>query len=247
VIAVRNGLRPRPGLQDEQIPRPASPSESFYASYGKRVFDLVASAAGLALLLPLFAVVAALIRLDTPGPVFFRQLRVGRHGRPFRIFKFRSMVTAAETVGPAVTTRADGRITRMGGLLRRTKVDELPQLLNVLLGDMSLVGPRPEVPQFVAFYSESQRAVLLSMRPGMTDYAAIAFSDESSLLGGDGDPVEIYRTRIMPRKFALYEYYGQRITFANDLSLVLQTLSFMITRRPPAWAVHLASRDNPIP
>jgi lipopolysaccharide/colanic/teichoic acid biosynthesis glycosyltransferase len=247
VDAVRDSLRLRPDLMDEEIHRPALPIESFYVSYGKRAFDLVASGAGLVVLLPLFVVVAVLIKLDTPGPVFFRQVRVGRHGRPFRIFKFRSMVAAAETSGPAVTTRADGRVTRTGGPLRRTKIDELPQLLNVLLGDMSLVGPRPEVPEFVAFYSESQCAVLLSMRPGMTDYAAIAFSDESSLLGGDGDPVEIYRTRIMPGKFALYEYYGQRVTFANDLSLILQTLSLMITRRPPAWAARVASRDDAVP
>jgi lipopolysaccharide/colanic/teichoic acid biosynthesis glycosyltransferase len=247
VDAVRDGLQPRPGLLGEEIPRPALPSHSFYVSFGKRVFDLVASAAGLVVLLPLFVIVATLIKLDTPGPVFFTQVRVGRHGAPFRIFKFRSMVTAAETAGPAVTTRADGRITRMGGLLRRTKVDELPQLLNVFLGDMSLVGPRPEVPQFVAFYSDSQRAVLLSMQPGMTDYAAIAFFDESSLLGEDGDPVEIYRTGVIPKKFALYEYYGKRITFANDLWLVLQTLSLMVTRRPPTWAARLASRNEPIP
>lgn len=199
----------------------------------KRALDVAGSALGLVILLPLFPVVALAIKLDSPGPVFFRQERSGRHGHPFRIYKFRSMTVAAS--GSALTVRADKRVTRIGAFLRRTKLDELPQLINVLSGDMSLVGPRPEVPEFMRYYAPEQRAVILSMRPGMTDYAAILFRDESALLDSDEDPVSFYRHRIMPIKFTHYERYSREIGVLNDLRIILATVSLLGTGEVPRW------------
>jgi lipopolysaccharide/colanic/teichoic acid biosynthesis glycosyltransferase len=201
----------------------------------KRALDIVGAVVGLFLLLPIFVVVAVAIKVDSRGPVFFRQERVGYRGRSFRIFKFRSMCVGAAKVGTALTVRADKRVTRVGTLLRKSKIDELPQLLNVLAGSMSLVGPRPEVPQFMKFYTPEQRAIITSMRPGMTDYAALHFSDESSLLNPDGDPVEIYRRQIMPLKFAYYERYSRDIGVLNDLRMVLATIILLMLGRPPRW------------
>src|SRR5262249_26299869 len=177
----------------------------------KRAVDIAGSAFGLLFLLPVFIIVAIVIKFDGPGPVFFRQERVGLGGRSFRIFKFRSMVVGAARTGTALTVRADTRITRTGQFLRKSKLDELPQLINVLAGDMSIVGPRPEVPELMKFYTPYQRAIILSMRPGITDYAAMLFRDESSLLDGQRDPVEVYRREIMPAKFSHYERYSREI------------------------------------
>jgi lipopolysaccharide/colanic/teichoic acid biosynthesis glycosyltransferase len=201
----------------------------------KRMLDIVGSALGLLLLAPVLPLIAIVIKLDSPGPIFFRQERVGRGGRSFRIFKFRSMVVGAARTGRALTVRGDPRITRMGMLLRRSKLDELPQLINVLAGDMSIVGPRPEVPEFMKFYTPDQRALMLSMRPGITDYAAILFRDESSLLDGDSDPIEVYRDRIMPIKFAFYERYSRQIGVVNDLRIILATILLLIVGRLPLW------------
>ncbi|MEP6840660.1 MAG: sugar transferase, partial [Bradyrhizobium sp.] len=186
--------------------------------------DVVGSAAGLILLSPLFLFVSIAIRRETPGPAFFRQTRVGLRGRPFLIYKFRSMGVSAAANGSALTVSADKRITRVGAFLRKTKIDELPQFINVLAGDMSLVGPRPEVPEFVEFYSPEQRAILLSMRPGMTDYAAILFRDESALLEQDHDPIAVYRYKIMPIKFDYYQRYSREIGVFNDLRIILATV-----------------------
>jgi lipopolysaccharide/colanic/teichoic acid biosynthesis glycosyltransferase len=212
---------------------PASPT--YLTMAAKRTLDVVASALGLLVLSPVFAVVAAIIKLDSPGPVFFRQTRVGRGGRPFRIYKFRSMVADAERAGTALTVRADPRITRVGGFIRRSKLDELPQLVNVLVGDMSIVGPRPEVPEYMQFYTPDQRAVLIAMRPGITDYAAILFRDESSLLDGERDPVDVYRRVIMPAKFACYERYSREIGVLNDLRVLVATALVLVTGRVPRW------------
>jgi lipopolysaccharide/colanic/teichoic acid biosynthesis glycosyltransferase len=201
----------------------------------KRPFDIAGSALGLVLLSPLFLVIAIVIKLDSPGPVFFRQERVGKGGRLFRIFKFRSMIADASHRGTALTVRADRRITRVGEFLRRSKLDELPQLMNVLAGDMSLVGPRPEVPEFMAFYTAEQRAIITSMRPGITDYAAILFRDESSLLDQSGDPVDIYRREIMPLKFVYYERYSREIEILNDLRIILATMILLAVGRLPRW------------
>jgi lipopolysaccharide/colanic/teichoic acid biosynthesis glycosyltransferase len=212
---------------------PASPSYKTMAV--KRMLDVVGSALGLLLLLPALAIIAVIIKLDSPGPVFFRQERVGLGGRSFRIFKFRSMKVGAARAGTALTVRGDTRITRVGMLLRSSKLDELPQLINVLVGDMSLVGPRPEVPEFMKFYTPDQRAIMHSMRPGITDYAAILFRDESSLLDGARDPVEIYRQEIMPAKFAHYERYSREIGMLNDLRIILATILLLVTGRVPHW------------
>jgi lipopolysaccharide/colanic/teichoic acid biosynthesis glycosyltransferase len=213
----------------------------------KRILDVVGSALGLLLLLPVLAVVAVIIKLDSPGPIFFRQERIGRGGRSFRIFKFRSMVIGAARNGPALTVRADTRITRVGIFLRRSKLDELPQLINVLAGDMSIVGPRPEVPEFMKFYAPDQRAIILSMRPGITDYAAILFRDESSLLDPNSDPVEVYRHRIMPIKFAYYERYSREIGVLNDLRTILATILLLVVGRvPPRLGIECKLQPPPL-
>src|SRR5690348_4354192 len=215
------------------LPGPAA--TSWATRTAKRSIDIVGSAAGLTLLLPFLIAIAFMIKLDSPGPVLFRQQRVGRNGRPFRIFKFRSMVSDASRAGRALTVRADPRITRIGAFLRRTKLDELPQLLNVLVGDMSIVGPRPEVPEFMHFYTPEQRAIMISMRPGLTDYAAILFRDESSLLDRERNPIDVYRYEIMPLKFAHYERYSHEIGVFNDLRIVLATILLLILGRAPSW------------
>jgi len=199
----------------------------------KRILDIVGSALGLLLLLPVLVIVAVAIKLDSPGPIFFRQERVGLRGCWFRIFKFRSMVVGAARAGTAITVRGDSRITRVGKFLRSSKLDELPQLINVLAGDMSIVGPRPEVPEFIKFYTPDQRAIILSMRPGITDYAAILFRDESSLLDRERDPIDVYRHEIMPVKFAYYERYSREIGVLNDLRIILATMLLLIVGRVP--------------
>ena len=201
----------------------------------KRAVDVVGSALGLALLLPLFVTVAIAIKLDSPGPIFFRQERVGQGGRSFRIFKFRSMVVGTTGPGRALTVRGDKRVTRLGKFLRQSKIDELPQLINVLVGSMSIVGPRPDVPEFIAFCTPEDRSTILSMRPGMTDYAAILFRDESSLLDQDNDPIELYRHQILPVKCALYKRYHREMGTLNDLRLVLATIMLLVTGRLPKW------------
>jgi lipopolysaccharide/colanic/teichoic acid biosynthesis glycosyltransferase len=199
----------------------------------KRALDLAGATFGLVVLSPLFVAIAIAIRIETKGPAFFRQTRVGLHGRPFRIYKFRSMTTGAEARGTALTVHADNRITRVGAFLRRTKLDELPQLINVLEGDMSLVGPRPEVPEFVAFYAPEQRAIFLSMRPGMTDYAAILFRDESAMLDSDRDHIAVYRYQIMPVKFGHYERYSHDIGLGTDLRIIVATIMLLAVGHVP--------------
>jgi len=199
----------------------------------KRAIDIVSSALGLIFLSPVLLLIALAIRMETPGPAFFRQTRVGLNGHPFKIYKFRSMKVAKAPRCAPLTVRADKRVTRLGALLRRTKIDELPQLINVLAGDMSLVGPRPEVPEFMEFFSPAQRAVLLSMRPGMTDYAAILFCNESELLDQDKDPVSIYRYKILPIKFDYYERYSHEVGAITDLRIILATISLLVTGHIP--------------
>jgi len=217
-------------MPPEDSPTP-HPSRRTVAA--KRLFDVVASALGLILVSPLTVIIAIAIKLDSPGPIFFRQERVGWKGRSFRVIKFRSMVDGACRVGTALTVCADSRITRVGHFLRKHKLDELPQLLNVLAGEMSMVGPRPEVPEFMKFYTAAQRTIILSMRPGITDYAAILFHDESCLLDRDADPIETYRRKIMPIKFAHYERYSRVISVRTDLSILAATLLLLVTGRVP--------------
>lgn len=201
----------------------------------KRGMDILGAGLGLLILLPVMAVIAIAIKIDSPGPALFRQIRVGQGGRLFRICKFRTMVVGAARAGTALTVHADKRITRFGSFLRRSKLDELPQLFNVLMGDMSIVGPRPEVPEFMAFYSPAQRDVMLSMRPGVTDYAAILFRDENSMLDQARDPVEVYRHEIMPIKFIYYDRYSREIGVLNDLRIVAATVLLLAAGRAPGW------------
>ena len=199
----------------------------------KRVFDIVCSLVGLILLSPLFLVVAALIKFDSPGPVFYRGMRVGQNARPFRIVKFRTMVPESAGRGPAITASSDPRVTRIGRLLRRTKVDELPQLINVLTGAMSLVGPRPEDPAFVAHYSAQQRQ-LLSIRPGITSPGSLSYRDEEAMLKQDTWE-KTYREEVLPRKLAIELDYFARQSLARDVGIILQTLwALLPTHRKPA-------------
>ena len=189
----------------------------------RRAFDLLAAALGLLVLAPLFALVAVAIRATSPGEVFFRQERVGRDGRPFRIFKFRTMRRNAEAQGGQLTVAGDARVTPVGALLRRHKIDELPQLINVIRGEMSLVGPRPEVPRYVAHYDERERRVL-RVRPGITDPASIAFRDENDLLAASDDPEATYLREVMPKKLAMNLAYLERRNLGSDVAVILRTL-----------------------
>jgi len=189
----------------------------------KRAVDLVAAALGLLLIWPVFAVVAVAIAFDSSGPVFFRQERVGAGGRLFRIWKFRTMVTNAERSGGQLTVGDDPRITRVGRWLRRTKLDELPQLLNVLCGEMCLVGPRPEVPRYVSFYGAAERRVL-SLTPGITDPASLAYFDEQKQLAAETEPERVYVERIMPAKIRLNLAYAERASMWSDLHVIGATL-----------------------
>lgn len=190
----------------------------------KRLFDLFFSSLGLVVLSPLFLIVALWVKLDSPGPVFFRQIRVGRYEKPFRIYKFRTMVDDAEKRGSQITVRSDRRVTKAGAFLRKTKIDELPQLINVVKGEMSLVGPRPEVPKYVAHYPEEAKRIIFALRPGITDYAAIEYREESSLLQETENPEKRYVEEILPRKIELYERYARQRTLFIDFMLILKTI-----------------------
>jgi len=194
----------------------------------KRAFDIASASIGLVLTSPIVLLAAAFVKLDSPGPVFYLSPRVGRDGRPFEMVKLRSMQVGADTHGPPVTVSADPRVTRAGRLLRRTKIDELPQLVNVLKGDMSLVGPRPEHPEYVKLYTPEQRRVL-SVRPGITGAAVIVFVDEESMLTGS-DPEASYRRDVMPKKLALDLDYVEHHGFQRDLSILLATAGIVIRR-----------------
>ena len=195
----------------------------------KRAFDIVAALAGLVVLAPLFALAALWIRLDSTGPAFFRQQRVGRYGKIFSIYKFRTMTpTTAEPV--QLTVGCDRRITCAGRFLRHYKLDELPQLINVLCGEMSLVGPRPEVPRYVACYPPEVRAIVLSIAPGITDWAAILYRDESAILGRAADPERAYVETILPAKLDYYVRYVRKRSFWLDLRIIFSTLSALLHR-----------------
>nr|WP_314547310.1 sugar transferase [uncultured Massilia sp.] len=193
----------------------------------KRLFDIVAAGMGLLLLAPLLLGLALWIRLDSPGPALFRQVRVGRHGVPFEILKFRTMVAGAER-GPQLTAGRDARITRAGRFLRRSKLDELPQLVNVVLGSMSLVGPRPEVPRYVACWPPEVRRTVLSVAPGITDWAAILYKDENAILAQAEDPERTYLDTILPAKLCWYERYVRERSFWIDLRILFRTLAAIV-------------------
>lgn len=190
----------------------------------KRLFDVFCAGLGLLLLSPLWILVAIWIKFDSPGPVLFRQERVGRFGQPFSIHKFRSMRVDAPALGPQITVGDDPRITRSGRFLRASKIDELPQLWDVFRGAMSLVGPRPEVPRYVALYTPEQRELVLSVRPGITDPASLQFRHESEILARAADPEREYVEVILPAKLRIAGDYVRDASVWGDLRLILATL-----------------------
>lgn len=189
----------------------------------KRLMDIVVAGSALLVLGPVLLAIALWVRFDSAGGALFRQERVGRHGRHFTIYKFRTMRTGADRTGPAITIGEDARITRAGHCLRHSKLDELPQLLNVLKGDMSLVGPRPEVPHYVAMYPAEISAIVLSVRPGITDLASIAFRNESALLAQSADPERTYVEDILPVKLDYAARYAQNPSLWQDLVILVRT------------------------
>lgn len=196
----------------------------------KRIFDLLGAAAALLLLSPLLLLTAVLVKLDSPGPVFFRQERVGRGGVPFRIHKFRTMRADAPARGLPLTVGDDPRITRVGAFLRRTRIDELPQLIDVLQGTMSLVGPRPEVPRYVAHYPSALRERVLAVRPGLTDPASLAYIDEGALLAQAADPEREYVERILPLKLQSAADYAASASLRTDLGVLWRTAGVLLGR-----------------
>ena len=189
----------------------------------KRIFDFVCSSLGIIVLSPILILIAIMIKTDSNGPVFFKQIRVGEKNREFEILKFRTMVVDAEKLGRQITVGNDSRITKIGAFIRKYKLDELPQLINVLKGDMSLVGPRPEVPRYVKLYNEEQRKVL-EVKPGITDLASIRYRDENELLGAAENPDEFYINIIMPDKLALNLEYINRNNIFFDIYIIIKTI-----------------------
>lgn len=194
----------------------------------KRLFDWLASGLGLLVLSPVLLALALWIKLDSPGPVFFRQERMGKGCHVFRIHKFRTMVTDAELLGLQITVGADARVTRVGQWLRKYKLDELPQLLDVWLGHMSLVGPRPEVPRYVACYPADVRDIVLSVRPGITDRASIEYKDENEVLGCAADPHDAYINEVLPIKLRYCVEYVENRSFMGDLAIIFATLRAIV-------------------
>jgi len=216
--------------------------ETTLRALSKRAFDLLFSFVGLTVLLPLGICIAALIKAADRGPVFYGQIRVGQFGKPFRIWKFRSMRVDADGHGLHITRDRDPRITRVGRFLRKTKLDELPQLWNVLVGQMSFVGPRPEVPKYVALYTAEQRKVL-QLKPGITDVASIEFRDEEAFLEAAPDVESAYVNYCIPRKIELNQHYARTASLLNDLRVILRTVSAVGFRGKAARHPAIPLRD----
>jgi len=201
--------------------------DNFYTKHGKRAFDFLVSLIGLIILSPLFGIISILIKIHDKGPIFFKQKRIGQNFKPFYIYKFRTMIINAENKGPLITKEDDPRITALGKFLRKFKIDELPQLINVLKGDMSLVGPRPEVEKYVNFFKKDYKEIL-KIKPGITDYATIYFKDEELILKNfakNNDNIEeVYLKQILPQKIKFYKKYLQEISFFTDLKLIFLTI-----------------------
>lgn len=215
----------------------------------KRAIDLAIVIPGLVLLSPLLLAIAVVVRITSPGPVMFRQQRVGWRGELFEIFKFRTMVVDADQRGPHLTVMNDPRITPLGRLLRRTKLDELPQLFNVLRGDMSLVGPRPQIPSVVSHYPEEVHRVVFSVRPGITDPATIQYRNEEQILAAAENPQRCHIDRLLPRKLDMYVHYVRCQSTTTDARILLQTIACLLPKprpRVPSRPVLLRS-DQPVP
>lgn len=198
----------------------------------KRALDVVASLVGLVLLLPLFVLAALAIKLDSRGPVFFKQERIGKDFRPFYIYKFRSMRQDAPQLGGPITVGEDLRITRVGRFLRKAKIDELPQLLNVLKGEMSLVGPRPEVRKYVELFRRDYEKIL-TIRPGITDLASLKYRDEAAILAQSANPEDEYVRRVLPEKIKLANEYRERSSLLFDITLIFKTLLKLFEHKTP--------------
>jgi lipopolysaccharide/colanic/teichoic acid biosynthesis glycosyltransferase len=201
-------------------------------SVAKRAFDLISSFFGLILLSPVLVAIMIWIKRDSPGPALYLGERVGLCGKSFRLYKFRTMVINADKIGGSSTADDDSRITKSGKKLRKYKLDELPQLINVLKGEMSIVGPRPEVRHYVDMYSEKEKQIL-SVRPGITDWASLWNSDEGAVLAGSADPEKTYMEKIRPEKIRLQLDYVQRRNFWIDLSIIIRTLTTIVSRSEP--------------
>jgi lipopolysaccharide/colanic/teichoic acid biosynthesis glycosyltransferase len=195
----------------------------------KRQFDLFFSLIGISLFLPLGALIGLIIKIEDGGPVFYIQERIGHRGKSFRMIKFRTMIRDADKMGSAITIGNDARITRVGRWLRRFKLDEFPQLFNVLKGEMSFVGPRPEVPKYVAVYNDMEREVL-NLVPGITDPASVIYRNESEILGGFQDPEKQYIEKIMPDKIRINLEYARRANIMSDIFVILQTLGLLFKK-----------------
>ena len=188
----------------------------------KRIFDIILSLFVLIILLPFMLIIAILIKIDSKGSIFFKQIRVTKNGREFKIFKYRTMRVGSDKYSQ-ITVGKDDRITKIGSFLRKYKLDEIPQLINVLIGDMSLVGPRPEVPKYVALYTDEQKEIL-KVRAGITDYASIEFSNENDLLASEEDPEKAYIKKVMPKKIELNKKYISEISMLTDIKIILLTI-----------------------
>ncbi|WP_439811153.1 sugar transferase [Bordetella bronchiseptica] len=199
----------------------------------KRLIDLACSSLGLLLLSPIFIFIALAIKIDSKGPVFYRQTRVGQYGKPFRIHKFRSMRIDQPANAAQVTVEGDPRITRVGRRIRSWKLDELAQLIDVWQGTMSLVGPRPEVPNYVDTYPPLIREKVLSVKPGITDIASIQFRNENALLAGHADPDRVYREEILPRKLALQQSYVDKRSTWLDVKIIISTIAAIFRDKQP--------------
>lgn len=197
----------------------------------KRSFDIIFSLIWLIFMAPFLLVTSVLIKREDGGPIFYKGVRIGRFGKTFKMLKFRTMVTNAEQVGGTSTPEDDPRITRIGKFLRRYKLDELPQLINVLTGDMSFIGPRPQVPWAVELYSPEEKKVLLAIRPGISDYASIKFRNEGEILRGSKDPDKDYMEKIHPEKMRLAMKYAENASFKNDIEILFKTVSGVLRRR----------------
>ena len=197
--------------------------------FAKRLFDLVFVIPGLIILSPVFLVVGFLIKSKDGGSIFFKQTRVGKEGKRFKVLKFRTMVVDVEKLGAKVTTGNDPRITPVGAFLRKYKLDELPQLLNVLMGNMSLVGPRPEVPEYVEFYPQETKDIIFSVHPGITDTASIEFVNENELLTDSKDPIEDYKNKVLPIKLGYSMDYVKTRSLWVDFKLILKTVSAIVS------------------
>lgn len=188
----------------------------------KRIFDLFFSIFGLVFFAPIFLIIAIFIKIDSPGEIFFRQIRITKDGKEFKIYKFRTMKKDTEG-SRQITVGQDNRITKVGNFLRKTKLDELPQLINILKGEMSFVGPRPEVPKYIVYYTEEQKEIL-KVKAGITDYASIYFSNESEILGSQAEPEKYYIEKIMPYKIELNKKYIEKMGIIEDIKIIVMTI-----------------------